>query len=335
MPDRRWLRSWSWWCLVLGWLCGSTATPAEPAAAGEPAAGTTIVWAADGALMVYVPAGEFIMGLDEAEANTIAQHLGYPDGNALWAWEAYPKHRVTLPGYFIDQYEVTVEQWQRYVKATGCALKSTETSKHFDRPGEQLLPAAEIPWDEAKAYAKWAGKALPTEAQWEKAARGTAGRLYPWGNDPPTHQHGHFGHKQGETEKGAELYTLVGSYPRGASPYGALDLLGNQYEWTAEMSVPYPGNPQADKMKDYPTTFACLRGGSWYHGWIGYYAAKRFGFKPNETYYHVGFRTVWVPPAGYFQSADFAAAQAAVKDRRAQLEVWRKQATAKAPPPAR
>ena len=102
----------------------------------------------------------------------------------------------------------------------------------------------------------------------------------------------------------------VGSYPRGRSIYGALDMLGNQYEWTADRKRPYPGNPRADGMAG-SEEFVCLRGGSWYHGWISFFAAKRFGLKPDETYYHVGLRTVWQPPAGYFAGADFD------RDRRA------------------
>lgn len=274
--------------------------------AAEPAAGTLIVHPADGARMVYVPAGKFIMGLAEAEANVVAQHLGAKDAATLWAWDCYPRRTVELPGYFIDECEATVARWKQFVAVTGHKTKFKETTRHFDHPEAQSLPAGEITWDEAKAYARWAGKALPTDAQWEKAARGTDGRLYPWGNDAPTPDHGHIGAKG----KQPPLYTQVGSYPKGRSPYGVLDLIGNQYEWTADWLVPYPGNPQAEKMRDYGRVVS-LRGGSWYHGWVGFYAAKRFGFKPDETYYHVGFRTVWTPPAGYFDSPEFARDRAA------------------------
>ena len=268
--------------------------------AAEPPAGTLIVHPTDGARMVYVPGGKFIMGLDEPEANTVAQHLGAKDATTLWAWDCYPRRTVELPGYFIDETEATVARWKQFVTATGHQTKFKETTRHFDRPEAQSLPAGEITWEEAKTYARWAGKALPTDAQWEKAARGTDGRLYPWGNDAPTPDHGHIGVKG----KPPLLYTQVGSFPRGASPYGVLDMIGNQYEWTSDLLEPYPGNPLADKMRDYGKPVS-LRGGSWYHGWVGFYAAKRFGFKPDETYYHVGFRTVWTPPAGYFDSPQF------------------------------
>jgi formylglycine-generating enzyme required for sulfatase activity len=302
------------WMLLLGLSAG--------AFAAEPPGGTEIVSPVDGAIMVYVPGGEFTMGLNEAEVEQVAKDLGYTDSAKLWAWEAFPKRQLNIPGYFIDKYEVTVEQWQKYIKASGHTLKSTETSRHFDKPGLQLLPAAEIPWDEAKAYAAWAGKVLPSEEQWEKAARGTDGRLYPWGNEAPTPNRGNFQVKG----KPRQLYTWVGRYPDGASPYGALDLLGNQYEWTRDINNPYPGNPQAEKMKDYGGTMIVLRGGSWYHGWVGYYSAKRFGFRADQTYYHVGFRTVFEPPAGYFESDEFTKAKEAVKERTAQIAEWTKAA---------
>jgi len=300
------MKFFRWWPIVLVVLFGASgwADPAVSVVSNLPAAGTRIRHPGDGAIMVYVPAGEFVMGLNEAEARQVAGDLGLKF-DALWAWEAYPRRTVHLEGFFIDQCEVTVGQLRTFVEATGAVLKFKESSRHFSTPASNNLPAAEVTWEEAQRYAQWAGKALPTEAQWEKAARGTDGRLYPWGNTPPTAAHGHFGPAFQQTA----LYVAVGQFPQGASPYGCLDLLGNQYEWTAEKNWPYPGNPDADKMKDYAGTCVVLRGGSWYHGKVGFYAAKRFGFRPDETYYHVGFRTVWVPPPGYFESQAFVQAR--------------------------
>lgn len=285
---------------------------ASSALAQEPPGGSGIRHPRDGAVMVWVPGGPFVMGLDEADADTVARHLGFQSGKDLWAWDSYPKRKVHVDGFFIDKHEVTVARWQQFVRASGHRSKSTETSRHFDQPEKQDLPAGEITWAEAKAYAQWAGRRLPTDAEWEKAARGTDGRLYPWGNDPPTLEHGHFG---GKKERPL-LYTRVGASPKGASPYGVLDMVGNQYEWTADWMEPYPGNPQADKMKDYAgKKNVSLRGGSWYHGWISFCAAKRFGLRPDETYYHVGFRTVWTPPPGYFTTAEYRAAVKAAASR--------------------
>jgi formylglycine-generating enzyme required for sulfatase activity len=289
--------------------------------------GTTIVHPGDGALMVYVPCGEFVMGLEQAGADRIARHLGFERGDDLWAWETYPRRNVYLEGFFIDKYEVTVERWQRFVGATGHRSSSSETSRHFDQPAAKLLPAGAMTWAEARQYARWAGKTLPTEAQWEKAARGTDGRAYPWGNSPPDESHGHFGQAPQQGGRLPSLYTLVGSFPKGSSPCGALDMLGNQYEWTSQWQTPYPGNPHADKMRSYHSSQnVCLRGGSWYHGWIGFYAAKRFGLPPEETHFHIGFRTVWKPPPDYTGTAAFARDRAAVSQRRDQLDQFRQAA---------
>ncbi len=305
-------KRWNMRRMLMIWLMAACLPDVD--ALAEPPAGTRIVYPVDEAIMVYVPGGEFIMGIDKADGDTIAAHLGFKDASAIWALEAYPKRTVVLPGFFIDECEVTVERWQNYIKATGVVLKSRETSRHFDNPAARQFPAGEILWEDAGKYAAWAGKALPTEAQWEKAARGTDGRFFPWGNDPPSVEHGHFGQKG----KRPGLYVPVGRYPKGASPYGALDMLGNQYEWTADRKKLYPGHqldpddPQTEKVKQYcDGSSVVLRGGSWYHGWISFYGAKRFGLNPDETYYHVGFRTVWIPPAGYFESPEFEKSRAA------------------------
>jgi len=100
-------------------------------------------------------------------------------------------------------------------------------------------------------------------------------------------------------------------------------MLGNQYEWTSEWVKPYVDNPEAARMAGYSEGLGCLRGGSWYHGWISFYAAKRFGLKPDETYYHIGFRTVWAPPEDYFESAAYKRARGDVAKRFRQLKAAR------------
>ncbi|MEI6168613.1 MAG: formylglycine-generating enzyme family protein [bacterium] len=287
------------WALGIWWCSFCSAEEA-------PVAGTEIVHPVDGALMVYVPAGSFIMGLNQDEATTIARQLGYTNSDTLWMWECLPKRQEYTGGYFIDKYEVSTERWVKFIKATpDFKLKLDEISSYYSDPRAQAMPVASIAWNEAQRYANWAGKQLPSEKQWEKAARGTDGRFYPWGNTfiPDI---GHFS----PDEKGGwdhkRIYTRAGKYPKGASPYGVMDMLGNQYEWTSEWVEPYPNNPQRDKMRAYTAhQNACLRGGSWYHGKASLYAAKRFGLPPENTYYHIGFRTVWEPPEGYFDSAEY------------------------------
>jgi len=193
-------------------------------------------------------------------------------------------------------------------------------SSHLTDPRAQTFPVATIYWNEAQQYANWAGKRLPTEAQWEKAARGTDGRLFPWGNKF-SWDRGHFRRENVGGWDGRSIYTRVGRYPQGASPCGALDMLGNQYEYTCEWMEPYPNNPERERMRPYTgQQNVCLRGGSWYHGKAGIYAAKRFGFRPDESYYHVAFRTVWQPPEGYFASDEFSAAKKAVSVRQRELD---------------
>ena len=101
---------------------------------------------------------------------------------------------------------------------------------------------------------------------------------------------------------------------------GCLDMAGNVYEWTSEWHEPYPNCPEAERLAAYMGhENGCLRGGSFYHARHAYVCAKRFGFRPDETYYHVGFRTVWRPPAGYFESPEYRAPRAAVADRKNEI----------------
>jgi iron(II)-dependent oxidoreductase len=291
------------------------------AAGDAPLAGTEIVHLVDGALMVYVPEGTFTMGLNQEECAVIAKQLGYDDSEKLWMWECLPKRKEYVKGFFIDKYEVAIERWLKFVKASpDFKLKLDEISGYYSEPRAQAMPVASIAWNEAQQYANWAGKQLPTEKQWEKAARGTDGRFYPWGStfNPEFGQFSPDGKGGWDNKK---IYTRVGKFPAGASPYGVMDMIGNQYEWTSEWVEPYPNNPRREKMFPYTAhQNACLRGGSWYHGKASLYAAKRFGLPPGTTYYHIGFRTVWEPPEGYFDSPEF---KEAVK----QVEACRKKMT--------
>jgi len=306
-------------CLLLG-AC-AMADPLNTAS--EPAAGTRIVHPHDGAVMVYVPAGTFVMGMDREQADKVAKALGYKDYRTIAAEEWFPQRTEWLRGYFIDKYEVTNERWRKFVAQT----KYDDTGKARKEPlsddpsAYAAYPVVRIYWDEAQKYANWAGKMLPSEEQWEKAARGTDGRLFPWGDELPTTEHGQF--VDLKTDK-ATYAVPVGSKPKGASPYGCMDMAGNVYEWTSEWVEPYPNNPEHERLHSYMGhQFGCLRGGSFYHARHSYVAAKRFGFKPTETYFHVGFRTVWVPPAGYFQTEAFKKARAGVAAREAEIQKLR------------
>jgi len=286
----------------------------------EPPLGTEIVHPIDGALMVYVPSGWFIMGLAKDEGENIAKQLS-PEFSfeKVGMFEALPKRREFTKGFFIDKYEVTIERWRRFLKANPEFEKKKPDlmKRHFDNPAAQVFPVSRVHWHEAAECANWAGKRLPTEKQWEKAARGTDGRFFPWGNTFDMSK-GRFTQKDKNGEPPG--YTRVGSYPEGASPCGAMDMLGNQYEITGEWKEPYPNNPEREKMVGYSShKDYCLRGGSFFHGLISIYAAKRFGIPPDQSYWHVAFRTLWEPPEGYFETEDYSRARKAVAARKQEL----------------
>jgi len=175
--------------------------------------------------MVYIPAGSFVMGTSEEEAQRLAGQYAVHPG--LFLLEA-PKRTVELKAFWIDRFPVTNAQYAAFCKATGRRPPSV--------PQDQAEhPIANVGWESADAYARWAGKRLPTAEEWEKAARGADGRLYPWGNewdDEATRIH------DPRSPRTEALATPVGCFPRGASPYGVLDLCGNVAEWTATAASP-------------------------------------------------------------------------------------------------
>src|SRR5262245_5389183 len=182
--------------------------------------------------MVRVPAGVFLMGSDDG-----------PE-------EERPQHKVQLAEFSIDRNQVTNSQFARFLDALGPVRKRGE--KYYDvddgdarvhrrdgkwqaDAGHENRPVIEASWFGAAAYCNWLGKRLPTEAEWEKAARGTDGRRYPWGNDQPDATRAHYG-------AGWNDFRDVGSLPKGSSPYGALDMAGNGWEWVSSAYRPYPYN---------------------------------------------------------------------------------------------
>jgi len=271
--------------------------------AGIPA-GFTIRHPKDGAEMVWVPGGWFRMGINADTAQKQAEQLGYKDYHQIAAEESFPEHMVYVDGFYIDKYEVTFERWKAFVDATGWKYDGKAEEKTNPptwigpelKPEEAKLPIGSITWKAAQQYANWAGKQLPTEAMWEKAARGTDGRWYPWGNEKPGPEYGVI--SMGGSLNGPEP---VGRYPKGASPYGAMDMAGNMYEYTSEWVEPYPNNPEnvTKPAGSWNQQYVALRGGSFYHTRHSYRTSKRFGFEQHETYYHVGFRTAWYPPADF------------------------------------
>jgi formylglycine-generating enzyme required for sulfatase activity len=204
--------------------------------------------------MVAIPAGSFTMGSDKDS----------PD--------AAPAHQVDLPAYSIDKFEVTNADFAKFVEATGYktdAEKSGEKGWVAYAEGKDNHPVVKVSWNDAKAFCEWMGKRLPTEAEWEKAARGTDGRTYPWGNDwDPKKANG--------KEAGLRGTAAAGSFGAGASPYGAMDMAGNVWEWTADWFQPYPGNKTENPY--YGEKYKVTRGGAWFEE-----AAQLTTFNRNAT----------------------------------------------------
>jgi formylglycine-generating enzyme required for sulfatase activity len=203
--------------------------------------------------MVYVPAGEFIMGSDEGDS------------------DERPVHTVYLDAFHIDRTEVANAQYQACVEAGACDAPSNTT--YYDNSNYAQHPVVHVSWNDADAYCRWAGKRLPTEAEWEKAARGTDGRRYPWGNSEPDCNKANYNDCVG-------LTTEVGSYPAGASLYGVLDMAGNVWEWVADWYDPgyYSQSPTRNPPGPDSGELRVLRGGSWYRSTpSGIRCALRYG----------------------------------------------------------
>jgi formylglycine-generating enzyme required for sulfatase activity len=193
--------------------------------------------------MVLVPAGEFTMGTNASQG--IGPNTPRMDN------DAQPEHKVMLPAFYIDKTEVTNAQYKAYCDATNYPAPPDWKNGAF-AIGEEEFAVTHINWWEAAAYAAWAGKRLPTEAEWEKAARGTDKREFPWGNDWDANR----------VIWNRNRSFKVGTKPNGASPYGALDMAGNVYEWTDNWYDAYPNAPH--KFAEYGTQMKVIRGGGFY-----------------------------------------------------------------------
>jgi formylglycine-generating enzyme required for sulfatase activity len=256
-----------------------TTTP-SPVPTDTPAAMAPLVTTPDGATWVYVPAGEFLMGS--------------ADGDAEAEPDERPQHTVYLDAFWIMQTEVTNAMYAVCVEAGACAappnVESSTQSGYYGEPQFADYPVINVSWADASKYCEWAGGRLPTEAEWEKAARGTDGRIYPWGDDPPDAQRSNFGKHVGDT-------TLVGLYLSGASPYGALDMAGNVWEWTSDWyaEVSYANSPAQNPTGPSGGDLRVRRGGSWKADAINVRTADRYGFDPDNRRDVLGFRCVRSP----------------------------------------
>ncbi len=285
---RRW-RFYLPGCFLAFWgALGVGTTESWPPSAGAAQPSTALTSAQQAASMdgmILIPAGAFVMGSTGKEGK-----VGFDIGV-----DELPQHEVYLDSYHIDQFELTNLQYGRFIKATGRPApgdpKDPEYYTWADNEvpkGHERYPVVYVTWYDAEAYCQWAGKRLPTEEEWEKAARGTEGRAWPWGNqfDPSRCN-------VLETELG--WLAQVGSFPQGVSPYGVHDLCGNVAEWTSSWYKAYPGNTL--KRASFGEQYKVCRGGAWAAPAGPYARATNRNLAQPLDYRHrtVGFRCAMDP----------------------------------------
>ena len=237
----------------------------------------------DGAPMVMIPAGPFPMGV--------------PAGDRDGGRDEYPRHEVQLDSYYLDKFEVTNARYLEFVKATGHRIPQNPTNPtrnlwQGDAIPDSLTdrPVVNVDWSDADAYCKWAGKRLPTEAEWEKAARGTDGRLFPWGNETPTSKLANFA--LGARFSYSQVLMPVQSYESGKSPYGLRQAAGNVWEWVQDWygANYYETSPDRNPRGPDQGQFKVVRGGSWSDLPKYLLTYGRFKLPPETRNSYTGFR---------------------------------------------
>ncbi|OGO28460.1 MAG: hypothetical protein A2Z16_09140 [Chloroflexi bacterium RBG_16_54_18] len=240
-------------------------------------AGTIRPASRDGMHLVYIPAGVFWRGSENDEPQS------RPDEK--------PKQAIYLDAFWIDRTEVTNSMYATCVREGSCGVPSQTSSRrnlfYYGQEAFDDYPVIFVSWNDADRYCTWAGRRLPSEAEWEKAARGVDSRIYPWGNEPASSLLANYNNQVGDT-------TRTGSYPSGVSPYGVLDLAGNVAEWVADWFDPKyylsaavinpPGPDQGE--------FRVQRGGSWLNQAHVIRTAYRLWNYPDSSFEGIGFRCV-------------------------------------------
>jgi formylglycine-generating enzyme required for sulfatase activity len=240
-PDlRETITRWGTMAAIVAMACGV----AQSSAVAAPQAGQEL----DPVPMVTIPAGDFLMGNPEG--------IGRAD--------EWPQRSVYLDAFAIDQVEVTNERYMAFVRATGHRNPPNPygAGPLASANGIEQLPVVQTTWYDAKTYCSWVKKRLPTEAEWEKAARGADGRPFPWGNEPPTPERTTFDREW----DGARTLHPVGSHPAGDSPYGIKDMAGNAREWVEDWYGEdyYRHAPDANPSGPEKGIVRSIRGGSWH-----------------------------------------------------------------------
>ena len=207
--------------------------------------------------MVYIPEGFFLMGTSKQEAVNVVETD--PSMSSYdWFEDEMPKHKVWLDGFYIDKYETTNAEFQAFLDATG--YKPERVWQKAEKMDWGNYPVFGVSWNDAEAYAKWVGKRLPTEAEWEKVAKGGKDLVYPWGNK----------FSQIYSNCRAESLRTVGSYP--PNEYGIYDLGGNVLEWCSDWyeKTYYPKSTARNPYNDKPNKSHVVRGGTWFLNCVYY-----------------------------------------------------------------
>ena len=279
-----------------------TATPEPPSpqptiAQTQPAHPSNRVSDRDQMEMIYIPAGEFTIGWEGIDATVNVLPGPYPD---------FLVHKIYLDNYWIDKYEVTNRQYQMCVAESACRPCNQNNippqgKDYFTEAAYANYPVINVSWYMARDYCEWAGRRLPTEAEWEKAARGTDGRKYPWGNNKYTQEYANICDVNCPPARKGDIANTNfndefagpapgGSFPAGISPYGVMDMAGNVWEWTSTAANPYPYDANDGRESQYDIADGAkwperiLRGGPWNDG--VWYQRSSFRYRAVAIYWN-------------------------------------------------
>jgi iron(II)-dependent oxidoreductase len=236
--------------------------------------------------MILIPEGIFLMGSTEQQALAAWRENDSGYGKESYLAE-YPQRKIALPDFYIDKKEVSNGDFKMFVDATHHTAPALWADQNLNSSNR---PVVGVSWNDADAYCRWLGKRLPTEPEWEKAARGMDGRIWPWGNswDPTKDNHGN-GTEYGLDGSDGYEYTAPVGAELGASPYGALNMAGNVYEWVADDFDAYPENDRYDQ-PDFGKGFKVIKGGAYTDGKIEQRPASRIGYQKDFKDVDIGFR---------------------------------------------